>query len=111
MTTSFAIESVGYLSAIILNTSAVPQIIKTYKTKSANDLSWGFFGALISGLALNVTYGALIRHPAIYLGSTVSLGLYGSIAAMKYRYTPKNDVTITEQDRAPILLNPLSSRA
>ncbi len=111
MNPEFAIESVGYVSAIILNTSAIPQIIKTYKSRSAKDLSWGFFGALLTGLTLNVVYGALIDHPAIYIGSTVSLGLYGSIAVMKYRFTPKNDTSSAQQDRAPILLTSLSTVA
>ncbi len=105
----YAIESIGYASAIILNTSAIPQIIKTYKTRSANDLSWGFFASLLTGLALNMTYGALIGHPAIYVGSSISLTLYGSIACMKYRFAPKNDSSTTQQDSLPLASIPLSS--
>lgn len=105
----YAIESIGYISAIILNTSAIPQIIKTYKTRSANDLSWGFFAALLTGLSLNVTYGALIGHPAIYVGSSISLALYGSIAGMKYTFAPKNDSSNAQQDSLPLASIPLSS--
>lgn len=104
-----AIESIGYVSAAILNTSAIPQIIKTYRTRTAKDLSWGFFGALLTGLALNMTYGALIDHAAIYIGSGISLGLYGSVAYMKYYFEKNDRPTPSENVRAPIVELPLSS--
>lgn len=104
-----AIESIGYISAAILNTSAIPQIIKTYRIRTAKDLSWGFFGALLSGLALNMSYGALIGHPAIYVGSGISLGLYGSIAYMKYYFEKNDALPSSENMRASIVELPLSS--
>lgn len=81
-----AIEAIGYVGAAILNTSAVPQIYKCYRTRSARDFSWAFFGSLLVGMTLNFTYGFLLHHPAIYTGSGISLMLYGTIAGMKYVY-------------------------
>lgn len=107
-----AIEAVGYIGAAILNTSAVPQIYKCYKTKSAKDFSWGFFATLLTGMTLNFTYGLLLEHPAIYTGSGVSFVLYGTIAGMKYVYEhhPQSDTPVevvnTDEETSRIL--PLS---
>lgn len=104
-----AIESIGYIGAIILNTSALPQIYKTYQTKTAKDLSWGFFGTLGVGFMFNITYGALIGHPAIYCGSSVSMLLYGTLAGMKYIYEKPTRDVLTEKDDAPLCVLPLST--
>lgn len=81
-----AIEVFGFVGSAVINASAIPQIFKSYRTKSAKDFSWLFFASLFSGMILNLTYGVLIHHPAIYIGSSASLILYGSIAGLKYYY-------------------------
>lgn len=113
-----AIETLGYLSAAVLNTSAIPQLIKSYKTKSAKDFSWVFFGTLGSGFLLNITYGILIGHPAIYCGSSLSMLLYGSLACMKYQYERHEPILpistpgmITEKDDVPLRTVSLSAPA
>lgn len=98
-----AIEVFGYIGAAILNTSAVPQIYKCYKTKSAKDFSWAFFGSLLLGMTFNFTYGVMLHHPAIYTGSGVSMILYGTIAGMKYVYESKPVACDNESENSKML--------
>lgn len=105
-----ATETLGYIGAAILNTSAIPQIYKCYKTKSAKDLSWGFFATLGSGMIINFAYGILIDHPAIYCGSSISFVLYGTIAGMKYYFEHVENSASNESSPFPSPL-PLSQPA
>ena len=40
---------VGWLGAACLALCALPQVIKSYRTKSVKDLSWGFLGLWMAG--------------------------------------------------------------
>jgi uncharacterized protein with PQ loop repeat len=46
----------GWLGAILLATCAVPQVIKTWKTKKAGDLSWLFLLFWLGGEILTLAY-------------------------------------------------------
>jgi len=60
------LEIVGWIGSICFSLCALPQAVKTYKTRSAGDFSWGFLGlwtfgeiaTLIYVLCQNVQSGA-----------------------------------------------------
>ena len=49
-------EIIGWLGASILSICAVPQVVKTWKTKSAGDLSWLFLWFWFWGEILTLIY-------------------------------------------------------
>jgi len=46
----------GWIGALILAISGIPQVIHTWKRKSAKDLSWIFLGAWLIGCIFVLTY-------------------------------------------------------
>lgn len=104
-----AIEALGFISGIILNSSAIPQIYKCYQTKSTRDLSWITFGVFFTGMSFNMIYGIMIHHPAVYIGATGAIIINGTLACMKYYYeniVPSTNVTTT--DNILLIERPLS---
>lgn len=51
------IEIVGYIAGFLVAVSLYPQVIKTWRTRSARDISIVWTVILMSGLSLWVVYG------------------------------------------------------
>ena len=66
----------GYLAGFLTTISLVPQVIKVWKTKSADDFSLAMLLIWCAGISCWATYGIL---------STLLLA--GSILAMKIKFT------------------------
>ena len=86
MEKSLITEAIGYAAAFLTTTSFLPQVIRTIKTKSARDLSYGMLLILIAGLISWLVFG-LIRHQMpIILANSVTLVLASILAVCKFRY-------------------------
>lgn len=49
-------EYIGWIGAVLFAICAIPQVIKTWKTKKADDLSWLFLFFWLFGELLTFTY-------------------------------------------------------
>ena len=67
-------DLIGYVAGAIIIISFVPQIIKSYKTKSVKDLSLLMLVLIISATLLWIVYGLMIgRKPVIDVNIVYSL--------------------------------------
>ena len=81
------ITTVLGLSAGCLTTLAfVPQVLKTWRSKSGNDISLGMFLLFSAGVLLWLVYGILIDALPVILANAVTLLLSLAILALKLRY-------------------------
>lgn len=63
-------DIVGYLGGIFIMISFIPQVIKSYKTKSVKDLSFMMILATLIGTIFWIGYGFLINGmPVIIMNS------------------------------------------
>jgi MtN3 and saliva related transmembrane protein len=76
---------VGTTAAVLTTLSNLPQLIKCWRTRSAEDLSLRTFLALTTGLALWIGYGVLKGDWIIMLSNVVGLCLCGGILYWKLR--------------------------
>jgi len=80
------IEIVGFLAAILSTFSFLPQVIKTWKSKSAKDLSLGMYLLVSSSVLMWLIYGILQVDWPIILANIVTLSLSLVILYFKIRY-------------------------
>ena len=80
------IEMIGIIAATITSFGAFPQLVKAYRTKKAEDLSYGLVLFLVIGVSLWLTYGVMINSIPVILESLVSLGLIMAILILKMVY-------------------------
>lgn len=80
------IQLIGIVAGICTTLAFLPQVIKTWKTKSAKDLSLGMFSIFSLGVALWVYYGILIKDAPIILANGLTLILAGSLLYFKVVY-------------------------
>ena len=83
-------DAVGYMAMLCASLIHVPQLVHTYRTKSAGDLSWGFVASYMVVCSLNTTYGLLIHRVPIYTANLVCLFNVALLGIMKYKYTAMN---------------------
>ena len=79
-------ELVGFVAAFLTTFAYLPQVIKTWKSRSAGDLSLGLFSILTTGVLLWLIYGLLIGNTPIIVSNIVTLMLTGSMLYFKVRY-------------------------
>ena len=76
----------GLVAGTMTTIAFLPQLIQTWKTHSAKDVSLGMFLIFTTGVLLWVIYGLMIQSLPIIAANTVTLVLAGAILALKLRY-------------------------
>jgi MtN3 and saliva related transmembrane protein len=79
------IEYLGLAASSLATLAFLPQVVKTWRTLSANDFSLVTLLMLEGGTSLWIVYGVLREAPAIWLGNGVTLTLAGFILSVKIR--------------------------
>ena len=80
------IEILGYISATITTIAFLPQIIKTFKTKSAKDVSVGMFVLFTTGVFLWIIYGILTNTMPVLIANAVIFCLSLTQIVLKIKY-------------------------
>jgi len=80
------IDILGYIAGILVVISLLPQIIKSWKTRSTKDLSLWRYIVYILGLVLWITYAILIKNKPIVVMNSLGLLLASSILYLKVKY-------------------------
>jgi len=70
---------IGLIAATLTTLAFLPQVVRTWRRRSADDLSAGTFLLLFTGIVLWLLYGVLRRDPIIILANAVAVTLVGSL--------------------------------
>ena len=77
---------VGFAAGFLTTVAFIPQVLKIWRTRSAEDVSLATFLAFTLGVALWLAYGILSKEPPIIVWNGVTLVLAGAILAMKLKF-------------------------
>ncbi len=80
------IAAAGFLAGTLTTLAYLPQVIKSWRTKSADDISLGMFLLLVTGISVWVFYGILIHSTPLVLFNSVTLAEAGIILYVKIRH-------------------------
>lgn len=78
-------EPLGIAAGVVGSVSTVPQIYKSWSSRSSKDISTWMIVLVYVSTVLGIWYGVLIQHLAIYVGNSVTLGLYMVLHLVKIR--------------------------
>ena len=79
-------DVVGYVAGLLATIAFVPQVVKTFKERSARDISLGMYVLFCAGVGLWLLYGLLIGSWPVVVSNFVTLMLSGIVLAMKLRH-------------------------
>jgi MtN3 and saliva related transmembrane protein len=67
--------ALGYVAGFLTTVSFLPQVIKAWRTRSTEDLSFWMLGAFSCGVSLWIVYGVMLGEPPIMLFNGITLVL------------------------------------
>jgi len=79
------INWIGTLAGILTTIAFIPQVAKTWKTRSAGDISLWMFLLFSSGVLLWLIYGVLLQAMPIIVANGITLSLSASILVLKLK--------------------------
>jgi MtN3 and saliva related transmembrane protein len=77
---------VGYAAGTLATIAFVPQVIRSWKTKSTEDISLVMFSIFSAGVFLWLVFGILIGSLPVIIANVVTFILALSILFLKLRY-------------------------
>ena len=80
------IPYIGFFAGVLTSGAAIPQVLLTYRTKHARDLSMGQLILLTCGMLLWLIYGLSINDLPLILANVFSIVCYTALIGMKIRY-------------------------
>jgi MtN3 and saliva related transmembrane protein len=80
------VDVLGYLAGLITAFTFLPQVLKTWKTKSAKDVSLAMFVIALTNQILWLAFGILREDPVIIITNAVMLLMTGLMISLKLKY-------------------------
>lgn len=77
---------IGLLAGTLTTIAFLPQVIKTWKTKSTKDISLGMFITFCTGVLLWIIYGILVKDIPVVIANIATLSLASTILWFKLKY-------------------------
>jgi len=77
---------IGSLAGILTTISFVPQVIKTWRSKSAKDISLAMMLVLATGVFLWFIYGVRTQDAPIIIANVITFILVSTILMLKLKY-------------------------
>ena len=79
-------DIIGYIGGIFSSVSFLPQVIKIWKTKSANDLSMATLLLLTTNVSLWLSYGITINSIPLWLTNAIVLSMVLTMIYFKIKF-------------------------
>ena len=77
---------IGYMAGTLTTISFLPQVIRSWRTRSTHDISFVMLTLFGLGMLLWAVYGFWLGSLPIILANTITLALVVVLVAMKVRY-------------------------
>ena len=81
-----SIQLIGLAAGMLTTIAFLPQVIKTWKSRSAKDLSLGMFSLFCVGVALWLAYGILVWDIPVIAANMMTLMLASTLLFFKLRF-------------------------
>jgi len=83
---------IGLIAGTLTTAGYIPQIVKGYRTKKLDDVSYLLLLLLGTGMTLWLVYGLLLVSLPLIISNTIATGLVVLLILMKHRYArrPRN---------------------
>jgi MtN3 and saliva related transmembrane protein len=80
------IDLLGYSAGILVIVSLIPQMIKSWKSKSTKDISLLRYIIYTVGIFLWLVYAFLLNNGPMIFSNIIAIIFAGSILYMKFKY-------------------------
>lgn len=89
-------QIIGMAGGFLTTVAVIPQLVKTFRTRHARDLSLWQMLILMAGMILWLAYGIAIGDLPLMVANGFSLACYACLLILKLRYDARKNVKETE---------------
>lgn len=79
------IDSIGYAAAVLTTFAFIPQVVKSWRTRSTDDLSSTMLVVFTAGILLWLIYGIAVGAMPVILANAITLVLSATLVVLKVR--------------------------
>ncbi|MGH7742634.1 MAG: SemiSWEET family sugar transporter [Candidatus Eiseniibacteriota bacterium] len=79
-------DGLGYAAAFLTTAAFVPQVVRVWRRRSADDISLAMYLLFMAGVALWALYGIRLRAAPVIAANLTTLLLAAAVVAAKIRY-------------------------
>jgi MtN3 and saliva related transmembrane protein len=94
------INLIGFAAATLTTLSFVPQLVKTWRTRSSGDLSLAMLLAFVAGIVLWIVFGLATHAAPVVAANVATLVLASCQIGLTLRYRPRPDTPRPSAGRA-----------
>ena len=76
-------QNLGLVAGVLTTAAWLPQIARTWRSRSADDLSWPYLLVFSAGVSLWLLYGVLSDDVPVLLANAVTIVLVGLLLGLK----------------------------
>jgi MtN3 and saliva related transmembrane protein len=80
------VQLLGLTAGSLTTVAFLPQVIKTWKSRSAKDLSLGMFSLFCLGVVLWLVYGIMVQDVPVIAANLLTLMLASTLLFFKLRF-------------------------
>jgi len=81
-----AVDALGYAAGTLTTLAFIPQVVKTWRSGSASDLSATMLAAFTGGVLLWLVYGVAVGSLPVVVANGVTLTLSGVLLFLRLRH-------------------------
>jgi len=85
------IEYLGLVAGACTSSAVLPQLVKTWRTKKADEISLGMFVIFVTGLIMWLVYGFKKSDIPVIAANSLALILYGTMLFFKIKFRDQPD--------------------
>jgi MtN3 and saliva related transmembrane protein len=79
-------NTLGLIAGSLTTAAFFPQVLKTWKSRSAKDISFGMFSLFSAGVLLWIIYGFSIGATPVIVANSITFVLAMAIVVFKIRF-------------------------
>lgn len=91
------IQILGLAAGACTSAAAVPQLIKTWKTKEVGDVSMKMFLLYVVGMGMWLVYGIIKSDTPIIITNAIALTFHGIMLYLKIKYKHKSSESFSQR--------------
>lgn len=79
-------DALGYAAAICTTAAFVPQVVRVWRRRSADDISLSMYVLFLAGVGLWALYGIRVHAPPVVAANLVTFALAGAVVVAKLKF-------------------------
>jgi MtN3 and saliva related transmembrane protein len=80
------ITAVGLAAGVLTTGCWLPQLVRSWRTRSTSDFSWAYLAVLTLGIGLWLLYGILVADPAVIVANGTALAALTTLILFKLAF-------------------------